>query len=182
MHRRRGATNQIINVCERLVVASPAAVADFGRDRQPLKPADPHHLERFVSAQRGTYEIALEELRRGAKRSHWMWFVFPQVAGLGSSPMAAQYAIKSRAEAEAYLAHPVLGPRLLECVDALRRVTGKSAEEIMGKPDDLKLKSSMTLFAAISPPDSPFHALLTQYFAGKPDPRTIEFLATAAPE
>jgi uncharacterized protein (DUF1810 family) len=147
-----------------------------------LKPADPHNFERFLAAQRDTYEIALGELRRGAKRSHWMWFIFPQVAGLGLSPMAVRYAIKSQAEAEAYLAHPVLGPRLLECVDALRSITGKSAEEVMGYPDDLKLKSSMTLFAAISPAHSPFHAVLTQYFAGKPDPKTIDFLATPASE
>lgn len=142
---------------------------------------DPYQLERFVAAQRDTYEDALEELRAGAKRSHWMWFIFPQVAGLGSSSMAERYAIKSRAEAEAYLGHPVLGPRLSKCVETLLHVPGKSAREVMGTPDDLKLKSSMTLFAAISPVSSPFHAVLDRYFSGERDPRTLEFLARPAP-
>lgn len=139
-------------------------------------PDDPCQLERFVSAQRGTYEIALDELRHGAKRSHWIWFIFPQVAGLGSSTMAARYAIKSRREAMAYLAHPLLGARLRECTDALLHVAGKTAEEVMGHPDDLKLKSSMTLFAAISAPDSPFHSVLDHYFSGETDFRTTEYL------
>src|SRR5258706_9906243 len=101
---------------------------------------DPYLLERFVTAQRGTYEVALEELRSGAKRSHWIWFIFPQVAGLGSSAMAVRYAIKSRREADAYLAHPILGPRLIECAKALLQVVGKTANEVMGDPDDLKLR------------------------------------------
>jgi uncharacterized protein (DUF1810 family) len=137
---------------------------------------DPYQLERFVSAQRGTYDVALDELRRGAKRSHWIWFIFPQVAGLGSSAMAARYAIKSRREAKAYLAHSLLGARLMECANALLRVEGKTAEEIMGHPDDAKLRSSMTLFAAISAFDSPFHAVLDRYFSGEIDFRTIEYL------
>jgi uncharacterized protein (DUF1810 family) len=137
---------------------------------------DPYLLDRFVEAQRGTYEIALKELQNGAKRSHWMWFIFPQVAGLGSSSMAVRYAIKSREEAEGYLAHPVLGPRLAKCVEALLQIRGKSAREVMGDPDDLKLRSSMTLFAAISPAGSPFHAVLNRYFS-ELDPRTIKFLA-----
>jgi uncharacterized protein (DUF1810 family) len=140
-------------------------------------PDDPYDLGRFVAAQRGIYENALEELRRGAKRSHWIWFIFPQVAGLGSSTMAVRYAIKSRAEAKAYLSHPILGSRLLECTNALLRVEGKTAEEVMGQPDDLKLRSSMTLFAATSDPDSPFHAVLDRYFSGNTDLRTIEYLA-----
>jgi uncharacterized protein (DUF1810 family) len=138
---------------------------------------DPYQLERFVSSQRGTYDVALDELRHGAKRSHWIWFIFPQVAGLGSSTMAARYAIKSRREAKAYLAHPILGARLVECANALMQVAGKTAEEVMGHPDDLKLRSSMTLFAAISAPDSPFHAVLDRYFSGGTDFRTIEYLA-----
>jgi uncharacterized protein (DUF1810 family) len=138
---------------------------------------DPYQLERFVSAQRGTYEVALAELRRGAKRSHWIWFIFPQVAGLGSSTMAARYAIKSRREAKAYLAHPILGARLMDCANALLQIAGKTVEEIMGHPDNLKLRSSMTLFAAISPPDSPFGAVLDRYFSGEIDFRTIEYLA-----
>ncbi len=138
---------------------------------------DPYHLERFVSAQRGSYETALRELQNGQKRSHWMWFVFPQVAGLGSSAMADRYAIKSRAEAGAYLAHPALGARLNECANALLQLKGRTAEEIMGYPDDLKLRSSMTLFAAVSPPDSPFQKVLEIYFSGVPDNRTMAFLA-----
>lgn len=138
---------------------------------------DLYDLERFVSAQRWTYPVALDELRRGAKRSHWIWFIFPQVAGLGSSAMAARYSIKSRAEASAYLAHAILGARLLECANALLQITDKTAEEVMGHPDDLKLKSSMTLFAAISEPASPFHLILDRYFSGETDSRTIEYLA-----
>jgi len=141
---------------------------------------DPHNLERFVSAQRGFYDAALRELRSGKKRSHWMWFVFPQVAGLGSSAMADRYAIRSRREAVAYLAHPVLGPRLVECANALLQLTGMTAEEVMGYPDDLKFRSSMTLFAAVSPPDSPFHKALEIYFSGVPDNRTTAYLAAHA--
>ena len=130
-----------------------------------------------MTAQRDTYEIALAELQNGAKRSHWMWFIFPQVAGLGSSAMAARYAIGSREEAKAYSEHPVLGPRLRECADALLRIKGKSAHEIMGDPDDLKLKSSMTLFAAVAEPKSVFRAVLDRYFSGEVDARTLDYLA-----
>lgn len=142
-------------------------------------PDDPYDLDRFVAAQRGTYEIALEELKHGEKRSHWIWYIFPQVAGLGGSSMAVRYSIRSRGEALAYLAHPALGKRLLECAHALLQIVGRTAKEVMGYPDDLKLKSSMTLFAAISEPDSPFHSVLDRYFSGQHDTRTIEFLATA---
>ncbi|HEY4300581.1 MAG TPA: DUF1810 domain-containing protein [Candidatus Didemnitutus sp.] len=138
---------------------------------------DPYLLERFVAAQRDTYEIALEELKSGSKRNHWMGFVFPQVAGLGSNTVAVRYAIKSRQEAKAYLSHPILGPRLMKCVEALLQIAGKSAEEVMGDPDDLKLKSSLTLFAAISTPGSLFHATLDRYFSGEADPRTLKYLA-----
>lgn len=137
---------------------------------------DPFDLERFVSAQRETFETALSELRNGAKRSHWMWFVFPQVAGLGSSTMAQRYAIRGRAEAAAYLAHPVLGPRLVACAHALLEIQGKSAREIMGDPDWMKLQSSMTLFAAITERDSPFERVLARYYGGQTDPRTLDFL------
>ena len=132
-------------------------------------------LGRFVSAQEGVYEVALDELRRGRKESHWMWFVFPQVEGLGSSEMARRYAIRDRAEARAYLAHPVLGPRLRECGEVLLRVTGRSAYEVMGSPDDLKLCSSMTLFAEIEV-DSVFSRILEKYFGGIRDVRTLEEL------
>jgi uncharacterized protein (DUF1810 family) len=143
--------------------------------------ADPHDLARFVEAQEGVYPHALAELRAGRKRSHWMWFVFPQLDGLGSSPMARRYAIKSRAEAEAYLRHPALGPRLLECAAALLGVEGKTAHEIFGSPDDWKLRSCATLFAQVSPAGSPFERVLDAYFAGRPDERTLELLARTLP-
>ena len=138
---------------------------------------DVFNLQRFVTAQQGSYEVALRELRSGAKRSHWIWYVFPQVAGLGSSTLADRYAIRSRREAAAYLAHPVLGPRLVECATALLEVEGKTAEEVMGYPDDLKLRSSMTLFAAVAGPDSIFQKVLDRYFSGIGDSRTTEYLS-----
>jgi uncharacterized protein (DUF1810 family) len=137
---------------------------------------DPFNLQRFVAAQRDVYEVALAELRRGQKESHWMWFIFPQIAGLGSSSTAIKYAINSKAEAQAYLEHPVLGPRLSECSKALLTVQGKSASEIMGYPDDLKLKSSMTLFAAVAKSPCEFRDVLAKFFGGQKDPRTIELL------
>ena len=112
-------------------------------------PPDPHDLDRFVRAQEADYPRALAEVRAGRKRSHWIWYVFPQVAGLGSSAMSRRYAIRSLAEARAYLEHPVLGPRLREVAGAALGVGGKSAREILGTPDDLKLRSSATLFAAV---------------------------------
>src|SRR4051812_46286032 len=145
-----------------------------------MKPTagDPYDLERFVAAQRGVFDVALEELRDGAKRSHWMWFIFPQVAGLGTSPMAARYAIQSGREAVAYLAHPLLGPRLIACTNALLQLEGKTARDVMGTPDDLKLKSSMTLFAAVSATKgSPFAQVIERYFAGAQDEKTMAYLA-----
>ena len=139
-------------------------------------PNDPFDLERFVAAQQSSYGVALQELRNGAKRSHWIWFIFPQVAGLGSSLMANRYSIRSRREAAAYLAHPVLGPRLLECANALLQLEDKTAEEVMGRPDDLKLRSSMTLFAALAGHGSPFQKVLDRYFAGVADARTTDYL------
>jgi uncharacterized protein (DUF1810 family) len=143
-----------------------------------MTPDDPFHLARFLQAQERSYETALAELRQGAKRSHWMWFIFPQITGLGSSSTAQFYAISSRAEAEAHLAHPVLGSRLVTCAEALLGVEGQTASQIMGYPDDLKLRSSATLFAAVSPAGSIFHKLLEKYFDGEPDPRTLEILAS----
>ncbi|WP_221031363.1 DUF1810 domain-containing protein [Actomonas aquatica] len=145
-------------------------------DNQPSSAADPFDLQRFLYAQEGPYKIALRELRAGKKTSHWMWFIFPQLAGLGTSPMAERFAIQSRDEAAAYLAHKTLGARLHACAAALLTHENKSAREIMGEPDDLKLHSSATLFAQVSPPDSPFHQLLTRYFDSEPDPRTLELL------
>ncbi|TWG11640.1 DUF1810 domain-containing protein [Actinoplanes teichomyceticus] len=133
-------------------------------------------LERFVRAQDGgVHEQARAELAAGRKRSHWMWFVFPQLAGLGSSPTAQAYAIRDLAEARAYLAHPVLGPRLTECAEALLAVEGRAAAQILGHPDDLKLRSSMTLFAEAAEDPAVFRRVLGRYYDG-PDPRTLELL------
>ena len=133
-------------------------------------------LEHFVSAQEPVYEQALEELRAGRKRSHWMWFIFPQLAGLGRSATAIHFAIVSRAEAQVYLDHPVLGARLRECTQAMLAVEGRSLSLILGFPDDLKFRSSMTLFAELAEPGSPFHSALAKYCDGKPDPKTLELL------
>jgi uncharacterized protein (DUF1810 family) len=138
--------------------------------------ADPHDLGRFVTAQSASYDEALEQIRAGRKRTHWMWYVFPQVEGLGRSATSQRYAIKSRAEAEAYLRHPVLGPRLVECVTALLRINGRSAAEIFGFPDDLKLRSCATLFASVSPGPSVFSELLDRYFGGARDEQTLRLL------
>lgn len=141
-------------------------------------PADPFDLNRFVSAQEGDFARALAEVRAGYKRTHWMWYIFPQLDGLGSSSTARFYALKSADEARAYLAHPVLGPRLIECCEAALAVNGRTASDIFGFPDDLKLRSCATLFAHISAPDSVFARLLAKYFDG-PDARTLELLAAA---
>ena len=136
---------------------------------------DTYGLERFVAAQdqARTYETALAELRRGAKRGHWMWFVFPQIRGLGSSPAAQRYAIGSLAEAQAYLAHPVLGPRLRESARALAELDGPDdPETILGAIDALKLRSSMTLFARADPGEPVFAAVLERYYGGQRDPAT----------
>ena len=132
-------------------------------------------LERFVKAQEGIYPRALAELKAGRKQSHWMWFIFPQIAGLGHSAMAQMYAIASLEEARAYLAHPLLGPRLRECCEAVLAVEGKSAHTIFGSPDDLKFRSSMTLFDLASPNDI-FRAALDKYFDGEADPLTLQTL------
>lgn len=138
---------------------------------------DPHDLARFVSAQDGgVYERALAELRAGRKSSHWMWVVFPQIAGLGHSRLARHYAIGSLEQARAYLAHPVLGPRLVECARALLGVTGRGAEQILGDVDALKLRSSMTLFARADPDQAAFGAVLDRYYGGEPDPATEQRL------
>jgi len=140
---------------------------------------DAHDLARFVAAQRGTYEHALAEIESGRKRSHWMWYVFPQFGGLGVSATSRKYAIASLAEAEAYLRHELLGPRLVACADAALAVEGRSAREIFGSPDDLKLRSSATLFARVSPEGSVFHRLLEKYFAGEPDAVTLRLVAAS---
>ncbi|WIW43393.1 DUF1810 domain-containing protein [Bradyrhizobium sp. 62B] len=137
---------------------------------------DPFDLERFVRAQDPVFRAVEGELARGRKQTHWMWFVFPQIAGLGFSAMSQRYAIGSRAEAEAYLAHPVLGARLVECTGLILAVEGRSINAILGAPDDAKFRSSMTLFGAVS--DQPiFGDALARYFAGERDSATLEILA-----
>jgi len=133
-------------------------------------------LQRFLDAQAPVIDTALAELRAGRKRSHWMWYIFPQFDGLGFSATSRRYAIRSIAEAEAYLRHPVLGARLRECVEAVLGVAGRSAYEIFGSPDESKLRSCATLFAQVSPPGSVFERLLDQYFQGEPDRRTLRLL------
>ncbi|OWK36252.1 DUF1810 domain-containing protein [Fimbriiglobus ruber] len=137
---------------------------------------DPHDLNRFLQAQEGDYEQALAEIKRGHKRSHWMWYIFPQYDGLGFSSTSKHYAIKSLAEADEYLKHPVLGPRLLACCEAALGVEGSSALQIFGSPDDMKLKSCATLFAHVSPPGSVFDRLLEKYFQGERDDRTLSLI------
>ncbi len=135
---------------------------------------DPFDLERFVEAQAPVYEAARAELRRGQKQGHWMWFIFPQLRGLGSSPTATKFGISSRQEAEAYLNHPVLGPRLRECTALVNLIDGRSIEQIFGYPDDLKFRSSMTLFRIAAQDNRIFNYALEKYFEGEPDPLTLE--------
>jgi uncharacterized protein (DUF1810 family) len=137
---------------------------------------DPYHLSRFVHAQEESYAHALAELRSGHKRTHWMWYIFPQLDGLAFSATAKHYALKSIEEARAYLAHPLLGPRLLECAEAVLRIEGRSAREIFGSPDDLKLRSCATLFACVSPSGSAFERLLTRHYGGGRDEKTLQLL------
>jgi uncharacterized protein (DUF1810 family) len=138
--------------------------------------SDPFDLQRFVSAQEAIYPDVLAELHDGRKRTHWMWFIFPQIHGLGYSPTSKHYAIKSGEEARDYLNHPVLGKRLIECAEAILSVQGRSASAIFGSPDDMKLKSSMTLFDAVSPPGSIFARVLDRYFQGQRDRKTLDTL------
>ena len=140
---------------------------------------DPHDLDRFVRAQAQQYEQALAEIRSGRKRSHWMWYIFPQCEGLGSSSMSRRYSIKSLNEARAYLNHPVLGPRLVACTRAVLDVEGRSASELFGSPDDMKLQSCATLFACVSSSGSVFHQLLHKYFHDRRDVNTLRLLGLA---
>lgn len=140
---------------------------------------DPYDLQRFVAAQARVYEAVLEELRDGDKRSHWMWFVFPQVKGLGLSAMAQTYAIASREEAAAYLEHPILGSRLRECTQLVLDVEGRTVEEIFGYPDDLKFRSCMTLFERAATDSVVFREALRKYFGGQPDQATLDILGGA---
>jgi len=137
---------------------------------------DPFDLNRFVGAQSGTYDLALAELRNGRKDGHWIWFIFPQVAGLGMSSMSQAYAVTGIDEARAYLAHPLLGPRLRACFDALLAVDGRTADAILGAVDAVKVRSSATLFARADPSDPRFQAVLDRYYGGAADARTDELL------
>ena len=137
---------------------------------------DRYNLQRFVEAQEPIYDGVRAELQAGAKVSHWMWFIFPQLKGLGSSPVAQRFAISSLAEASAYLQHPVLGPRLRHCTHLVNRIDGRSIDSIFGFPDDLKFRSSMTLFAQATPDNRIFVDALDKYFAGQPDELTLQFL------
>ena len=136
---------------------------------------DPFDLQRFLDAQTPIYARVLAELRRGQKQSHWMWFIFPQLAGLGHSAMARRFAIASREEAVAYLGHAVLGARLKECTALVKAIEGRTAREILGSPDDLKFQSSMTLFSAVSS-DPEFSAAIAKFYGGRPDQRTLDRL------
>ena len=137
---------------------------------------DPFDLERFVDAQLPVYLRVLAELRQGRKQSHWMWFIFPQIAGLGHSATAQRFALRSREEAAAYLRHDVLGSRLRECAALVNAVEGRTIREILGSPDDLKFCSSMTLFAAVSS-DPVFAAAIAKFYGGTPDRKTLDLLA-----
>jgi uncharacterized protein (DUF1810 family) len=137
---------------------------------------DRYDLNRFISAQEGVYGRALAELRSGLKRSHWMWYIFPQIDGLGHSPTTRHYSIKSLEEARQYLAHPVLGARLKECAEAVLAIQGQPASDIFGHPDDWKLQSSMTLFELVSGPHSVFEHILDKYYQGKRDTRTLQIV------
>jgi uncharacterized protein (DUF1810 family) len=138
--------------------------------------AHAYDLQRFVDAQAGSYDHALDELRRGRKTSHWMWFVFPQIVGLGSSPMAQRYAIGSLEEAQAYLAHPLLGDRLRACVAATLPHAARGSRPLFGSPDDVKFRSSLTLFALAAPQELVFQQALETFYDGQFDPRTLEIL------
>ncbi|HTD05073.1 DUF1810 domain-containing protein [Undibacterium sp.] len=133
---------------------------------------DPYHLQRFVDAQNTVYGEVTEELRRGQKRSHWMWFIFPQLKGLGRTETARYYGIASLEEARAYLNHPILGPRLLECTHLVLQIEGRNVHQILGSPDDLKLRSSLTLFAAAATENALFFDALDKFYDGEPDPLT----------
>jgi uncharacterized protein (DUF1810 family) len=143
------------------------------------EPADPFDLRRFVRAQEDVYDAALAELRGGRKRTHWMWFIFPQIDGLGHSSTSQYYAIKSIEEARRYLDHPILGARLRECAETVLAIEGRTAGQIFGYPDDRKLRSSMTLFARAAGSGAVFDRVLDKYFGGEPDARTLALLEAA---
>jgi len=136
----------------------------------------PYNLKRFTDAQESRFSIALNEIKNGRKQSHWMWFIFPQIAGLGFSEMSKLYAINDINEASLYLAHPVLGKRLIEISKALLDVEGKTASQVFGSPDDMKLKSCMTLFSSLENTNPVFEAILAKYFGGSKDAKTLQLI------
>jgi uncharacterized protein (DUF1810 family) len=146
-----------------------------------MDPSTAADLQRFVEAQKSVWQDVLLELRSGHKRTHWMWFIFPQIAGLGSSMTSRYFAIRDLDEARAYLAHPILGPRLRECTHLVNAVEGRAAVDIFGAPDDVKFRSSMTVFEAASASGGPFTAALDKYFRGGRDQRTLELIRTVDP-
>ncbi len=146
------------------------------------EPPDPYNLDRFVQAQASDYEQALDELRAGKKRTHWIWYILPQLQGLGSSEMSAFYAIKSVAEARAYIGHPLLGPRLKECVAAMNALSGVSATQVLGDVDAAKFRSCLTLFSQVEGPESLFGQALNRYYRGEPDRQTLALLAAQGGE
>jgi uncharacterized protein (DUF1810 family) len=148
----------------------------MAKPHDPASSDDPYDLNRFLEAQEDDYEQALLEIKNGQKRTHWMWYIFPQVDGLAFSSTSKRYAIKSIMEARAYLAHPVLGSRLLECAEAVVHLEGRSATDIFGSPDDMKLRSCATLFACASPPASVFERLLEKYYPSGRDEQTLRLL------
>ena len=145
-------------------------------ERKVIGAIDTHNLQRFIVAQDTWYEVACSELRDGCKRDHWMWFIFPQMRGLGWSRMSKEFAISSREEAEAYLEHPILGPRLRECSRLVTLVEGRSINQIFGEIDSVKFRSSMTLFASVTSDNANFMDALRKYFGGKFDHLTLELL------
>ncbi|RYE20741.1 MAG: DUF1810 domain-containing protein [Sphingobacteriaceae bacterium] len=136
----------------------------------------PQNLNRFLDAQKSSYQTALAEIKNGRKRSHWMWYIFPQIQGLGFSETSKSYAIKDASEAEAYLQHPILGARLIEISTVAAQLSANNATQVFGSPDDLKLKSSMTLFAALDQADPVFQSVLDKFFGGKKDNQTLQIL------
>lgn len=174
MQRPRGGGGSVASARVRLPARDRAPRGR--RWRRVTTRDDPHDLHRFVQAQEGVYARALEEIRRGRKTSHWMWFVFPQLRGLGSSLTARLYGLSGLEEARAYLAHPVLGPRLRDCAQAAAELAGRTAREVFGSPDDLKLRSSLTLFAAADPGELLFRRALDALCGGERDPATLRLL------
>ena len=155
-----------------------AGALTFSRRRreEEIEMSDPFDLQRFLNAQNPVFESVLTELRQGRKQEHWMWFIFPQITGLGHSGMARKFSISSQAEAAAYLAHPILGPRLTECTRLVNLVEGRSIQEILGDIDSMKFRSSMTLFARAAGNNRSFIEALEKYFAGQEDPLTLDRL------